>query len=104
MKKIIIFIIVCINLNQVSANNVLKKETLFNEVSFLLQKKDSSYSKIFSEIEKSYKEEDYVNSLEKALLFYDKSKEAKNSFWSYKILVLIGDIYDKTNKVKKSLD
>jgi tetratricopeptide (TPR) repeat protein len=104
MKKILIFIIVCINLNQVSANIVLKRETLSNEVSFLLQKKDSSYSKKFSAIEKSYKEEDYVNSLEKALLFYDRSKEAKNSFWSYKIVLLIGDIYDKTNNVKKSLE
>ena len=104
MKKILILIIVCINLNQVSANIVLKRETLSNEVSFLFQKMDSSYSNKFSAIEKSYKEEDYVNSLEKALLFYDRSKEAKNSFWSYKIVLLIGDIYGKTNKVKKSLE
>jgi two-component system NarL family sensor kinase len=104
MKKIIVFIIVCINLNQVSANTLLKKETLFNKVSFLFQKKDSSYSKEFSVIEKSFKEEDYVNSLEKALLFYDRSKEAKSSFWSYKVVLLIGDIYGKTNNVKKSLE
>ena len=103
-KKLIFIILVLFNLGSISAYEFNKKETLFNRVSFLLQKKDSlDYTK-FIEIDNFYKEEDYVNSLEKALVFYDLCKENNDSFWSYKIVLLIGDIYVKTNKAKKSLE
>lgn len=103
-KKLIFIILVLFNLGSISAYGFNKKETLFNRVSFLLQKKDSlDYTK-FIEIDNFYKEEDYVNSLEKALVFYDLCKENNDSFWSYKIVLLIGDIYVKTNKAKKSLE
>ena len=71
MEKIILFIVVCASLYQVNANNNFKKETLFNKVSFLLQKNDSLYSNSFLKVEKSFKEEDYVKALEKAFILYD---------------------------------
>ena len=96
--------LVCANLYQVSSANAIKKETLFNKVSFLLQKKDSLYAKKFLKIDKFFKQEDYVKALEKALVFYDLTKENNNNYWSNKIVLRIGDIYDKTNKINKSLE
>jgi len=45
-----------------------------------------------------------VKALEKALVFYDLTKENNNNYWSNKIVLRIGDIYDKTNKINKSLE
>ena len=104
MNKILLFIVICANLYQVNANNTNKKETLFNKVSFLLPNNDSLYSEYYLEIDKLFKQEDYVKALEKALVFYDLSKESDNVFWSFKIVLIIGDIYNKTNKFNKSLE
>ena len=104
MNKILLFIVICANLYQVNANNTNKKETLFSKVSFLLQKNESLYSEYYLEIDKLFKQEDYVKALEKALVFYDLSKESDNVFWSFKIVLIIGDIYNKTNKFNKSLE
>lgn len=104
MKKKIILIIICFNLNNTKAFNVNKKETLNDKVSFLLQQNDSLYAKKFSEIDKLYKEQNYVKALEKAFTFYDLCKDNNVSFWSFKTSFLIASIYNRTNKYKKSLE
>lgn len=104
MKKILILIIICFNLFQIKANNVNKKETLIPKVSFLLQQNDGLYAKKFLEIDKLYKEQNYVKALEKAFIFYDLSKDKNVIFWSYKTSFLIASIYNRTNKYKKSLE
>jgi signal transduction histidine kinase len=104
MKKILILIIICFNLFQIKANNVNKKETLIPKVSFLLQQNDNLYAKKFLEIDKLYKEQNYVKALEKAFIFYDLSKDKNVIFWSYKTSFLIASIYNRTNKYKKSLE
>ena len=45
MKRILLFIVVFANLYEFNANNSIKKETLFNKVSFLIQENDKYYSK-----------------------------------------------------------
>lgn len=104
MKKILILIIICFSLYQIKANNVSKKETLIPKVSFLLQQNDGLYAKKFLEIDKLYKEQNYVKALEKAFIFYDLSKDKNVIFWSYKTSFLIASIYNRTNKYKKSLE
>ncbi len=104
MKKIILFLVICANLYQINANNTIKKETLLSRVSFLIQKNDSLYSSIYSKINRLYQEEDYVKALEKAFILNDLCKENDDTYWSYKTLYLIANIYNNTNKFNKSLE
>lgn len=104
MKRILLFIVVFANLCEFNANNNIKKETLFNRVSFLIQENENNYSKKISEINKLFANEDYVKALEKAFTLNDLCKENGDRYYSYTVSFLIAKIYDRTNKFNKSLE
>jgi two-component system NarL family sensor kinase len=101
-KKFIVFIFICFNLYQTKAFEYIKKETLFNKVSFLyVQKKDSSYQNKYLKIEKLFNEKKYPESLREALslLEEDISSEIR-----YNVTFLIGEIYWKNNNHTKAIN
>ncbi len=94
---------------QILANTIKLGEinSKFISPNFLYQKTDSiKIAKQYNEIKKLYDEKKYVNALAKALKYYEHIKnnnelglEQISSF-----TILIGDIFNRTNDYKKSLN
>ncbi|MFT7442352.1 MAG: two-component system NarL family sensor kinase [Maribacter sp.] len=103
MKKnsLIVLIFICFNFYQVKAFEFIKKETLFNKVSFLwVQQSDSLHQKEYFRIVKLLDEGDYENSITGALSLL---KLEINSEIRFNITFLIAEIYEKNNNHQKAL-
>lgn len=53
--------------------------------------------------DKLYKNKNYAQTLESTLQLLDECKKENNTYWTYKALSLLAEIYNKTNKFKESL-
>lgn len=107
-KNIFIFLFICFALFKVKAFGIKKKNTgVISEketTSVFFVQNDSLIKFEYKKTINLYNGEEYAKALEKALSHYDLSKEKKDTYWSYKFLFLIADIYDKTNKFNQSLE
>jgi signal transduction histidine kinase len=74
----------------------------FSSVFFV--QNDSLLKSNYEKVVNLYKNEDYVRALEKAFIFLNLCKSKNDKFWYQKILFLIAEIYDKTNKFEDSLE
>ncbi len=111
MNKIYTFLYLVLLLNSsviFAANKVVAKEaeeTFFLRVSSAsFTQIDSVYKKKYIAIERLYKLKEYANALSNALLLFNSLKEKNDKNNLYEICLMVGDIYDKTNNHKRSLD
>ncbi|SDS30097.1 Signal transduction histidine kinase [Polaribacter sp. KT25b] len=95
MKEKIVILFICFNFYPVKAFKFIKKETLFNKVSFLYtQKNDSLYQKKYLGIQKLFNNARYPEALEKALPLLKSDLDPEISF---KLNFLVAEIYSINN-------
>ena len=103
-KAFLITLILAFFLN-INCYSNINKEVLKNNTSLfmLFQVKDTLLNNEYDNIYNLYKKENYITSLKNALAFSEKIKRINNPKLFYNSLLLIADIYDKTNNHKKAL-
>lgn len=101
-KNFIVFIFICFSFYQIKAFEFIKKETLFNKVSFLyVQENNSVFQKKYLRIEKLFNEKKYPESLREALSLLEQDL---NSEIRFNVTFLIGEIYWKNNNHTKAIN
>ena len=105
--NLFIFLVTFFTVCQTSAVERAKNtEGVFNKKtsSVFLVQNDSLIKSKYDKLYKLYKKNNYAQALEGALKFHDECKKENNSYWTYKALSLLAEIYNKTNKYKESLN
>jgi signal transduction histidine kinase len=103
-KKLIILLIIFFNLFQIRAYNFIKKEILYNRVSFLVIQ-NLNVNKDFSEIKELYDADKFPEALREGLEFLKTyvNTSKKNISLVYEVSIILGNIYRKNNNHDKSI-
>jgi two-component system NarL family sensor kinase len=104
-KKLIILLIIFFNLFQIRAYNFIKKQTLYNRVSFfVIQNNDTLILKELNEIKEFNRNKNFKETIDKSLNFITKysSKLPIHVDNLYEVYIILGDIYRKNNNHSKS--
>ena len=103
-EKLIILLIIFFNLFQIRAYNFIKKETLYNRVSFLVIQ-NLNVNKDFSEIKELYDVDKFPEALREGLEFLKTyaNTSKKNISLVYEVNIILGNIYRKNNNHDQSI-
>lgn len=88
----------------ISSNTIANIKTSIKSNQSSIVQNDSILKKEYQNILKKYKKREYISPLKNSFLLFEASKKNKNHRLSHLITRLIGDIYNKTNNYKQSLE